>query len=83
MSQCYYWAVTCRNKRLHYERNPFAGHRIPLGRTDGTAALPPLPERLDVVCDDAACRKSYSYDREEVIRWHGDVAPFLPHPAFE
>jgi hypothetical protein len=83
MPQGYYWVVTCRNTKLHEEQNPFAGHRIPLGRTDGTAERPPLPDRLDVLCDDAACRKSYSYERDEVIRWHGDVAPFLPHPAFE
>ncbi|MBZ5698798.1 MAG: hypothetical protein LAN18_09650 [Acidobacteriia bacterium] len=83
MPQGYYWVVTCRNTRVHREQNPLAGHRIPLGRTDGTAELPPLPDWLDVVGDDPACRKRYWYDHEEVIRWRGDVPPFLLHPAFE
>ena len=75
--------MTCRNAKLHEEQNPFAGHRIPLGRTDETADRPPLPDRLNVVCDDPACGKRHSYERDEVIRWRGDVAPFLPHPDFQ
>ena len=78
MSLGYNWVVTCRNTKLHEEQNPCTGHRIPVGRTDETEERPPLPDRLDAVCDDLACRKSYSYGREEVIRWHGDVLPFLP-----
>jgi hypothetical protein len=83
MPKGYYWVVTCRNTRLHEGQNPFALHRIPLGRTDKTEERPPLPDRLQVACDDPACRKEYWYDREEVIRWHGDILPFLPHPALE
>jgi hypothetical protein len=83
MPQGYYWVVTCRKAALHREQNPFGGHRIPLGRTDGTAERPPLPDQLKVMCDDAACRKSYSYECDEVIRWRGDVPTFIPHPAFE
>lgn len=82
MADGYCWVVTCKNARLHQEKNPFAGHRIPLGRTDAYSPRPPLPDTLDVRCDDLDCRKSYSYEREEVIRWFGDVAAFLPHPTF-
>jgi hypothetical protein len=76
----YYWVVTYNNETFHREKNPFAGHRIPLAETDPHAAHPDAVGRLSVRCDE--CGNEYSYEAQDVILWNGTPPLFTPHPKF-
>jgi hypothetical protein len=75
--QQHYWVVTCKNFEYHREKNPFAGHRIPLARTEVGAAHPDHLGRFSVVCDE--CGREFTYESSEVIMWIGTPASFTPH----
>ena len=77
----YFWVVVCKNHRFHHKTNIGYEHRILLGETDAFAALPMLPEKITVSCDN--CGEEYSYKREEVLRDEVQVPEnFVPHPLF-
>jgi len=77
----YCWVVTCKNYEFHRERNPFHGHRIPLGKTDEQMPRPDIPQWLVVRCSD--CSKEFQYDRSEVLRFQLQLPErFIPHPLF-
>ena len=73
--------MTCKNYEFHREKNPFHGHRIPLGKMDEQMTRPDIPERLVVRCSD--CSKEFQYDRSEVLRFQLQLPErFTPHPLF-
>lgn len=83
MAQGYYWVVTCKNADHHAQQNPFHGHRIPVGRADAYSPRPAVSDSIDIPCDDPTCSKTYSYTASEIIRWSGDIPPFVSHPLFD
>jgi hypothetical protein len=54
----YYWVVCCKNTELHREKNPFAGHRIPLAETEVNAPHPSTIGRFSAQCNE--CGREYS-----------------------
>jgi hypothetical protein len=83
MAEDHYWVVTCKNTNYHAEKNPFGGHRVPVGRTDAHSPRPAIAETIDIQCDDSQCHKTYSYTASEIFRWYGDLEPFSSHPLFD
>lgn len=78
----YFWVVICKNHRFHHKGNIGYEHKILLGEADAYAALPMLPEAIEVRCDN--CGDSYSYKRREIMRDEVQVPEtFAPHPLFK
>jgi hypothetical protein len=78
----YCWVVLCKNHWFHMPKNIFFRHRIPLGQTDGVAALPPLGKHFMVRCDE--CRKTYTYKPKDVRRVELELPEsFKAHPLFQ
>src|SRR5215472_5044342 len=44
----YFWVVVCKNRRVHHKGNTGYEHKILLGESDAYAALPMLPETINV-----------------------------------
>lgn len=83
MPQGHYWVATCKNTEYHVQKNPFHGHRIPVGKTDAHSPLPAVHGTIDIQCDDPLCGRTYSYTGPEINRWYGDLPAFLSHPLFD
>ena len=82
MAEGHYWVATCKNAAYHSEKNPFHGHRIPIGKTGAHSQRPELPDHIDIACNDKGCGRTYSYSAPEIIRWYGDATLLIPHPLF-
>ena len=82
MAQKHSWVVSCKNTKYHNEKNPFHGHRIPVGKAEEHSPHFEFPGTIEVRCNDPACAKTYSYAAPEIILWSGDIPPFVSHPLF-
>jgi hypothetical protein len=75
-----YWVVTCKNTEFHREKNPFAGHRIPLAEAEPHAEHPRVIDHFVASCDE--CGVEYPYEGRNVFKWTGKPVSFAPHPQF-